>query len=166
MVVATMFATGNNSRVYGDMTRRALRCTIDPEVERPETRQFDFDPLQLAQKERGRYLGAVLTILRAHAVAQHPQPKMPPFGSFEFWSRTVRAALVWLGEADPCDTMKDLAADDEERETLAMLIEAWHAAHGTEALSVAAAAAKLSTEMLRKVAPSLRGDGYDARRLG
>src|SRR5262249_4199252 len=91
---------------------------------------------------------------------------LAPLGSFERWSRIVRAALVWLGEADPCDTMKDIAGDDEEHETLATLIDAWHEAYGTEALPVGAAAEKLTTDILRKVAPSQRSEGYDARRFG
>src|SRR5271166_3154818 len=85
---------------------------------------------------------------------------------FEEWSRTVRAALIWLGEADPCDTLKDVADDDEEHEALASLIDAWQATHGTDAIAVSEAAEKLPMELLRKIAPSLRGDGYDPRRLG
>src|SRR5262249_51158326 len=119
-----------------------------------------------AQRGRAKYLTAVLTILRAHAVADRPQCDLTPLGSFEHWSRIVRAALVWLGEADPCDTMKGVAGDDEEHETLTILIEAWYAAHVTEALAVEVAAAKLPLDILRKVAPNLRGEGHDARRLG
>jgi putative DNA primase/helicase len=165
-MVATLFATGNNLAAKGDMTRRMIRCTIDPKMERPETREFDNDPVDDAQKGRAGYLAAVLTILRAHAVAGRPQCDLAPLGSFEQWSRIVRAAQVWLGEADPCVTMKDIAADDEEHETLATLIDAWHAVHGTEARAVAVAAEKLPLDTLRKVAPSLRGDGYDVRRFG
>jgi hypothetical protein len=165
-MVATLFATGNNLTAKGDMTRRMIRCTIDPKMERPETRKFDNDPVDDAQQGRPNYLAAALTILRAHAVADRPQCDLAPLGSFEQWSRVVRAALVWLGEADPCDTMKDIAGDDEEHETLATLIDAWHEAHGTEAMAVAAAAEKLTPDILRKVAPSPRGEGYDARRFG
>jgi putative DNA primase/helicase len=118
-MVATIFATGNNLTAKGDMTRRMIRCTIDPKMERPETRTFNNDPVEDAQRGRGKYLTAVLTILRAHAVANRPQCDLAPLGSFEEWSRIVRAALVWLGEADPCDTMNDVAGDDEEREALA-----------------------------------------------
>lgn len=163
-MIATMFATGNNLTAKGDMTRRIIRCTIDPQCERPELRKFPNDPVEDAQTGRGKYLAAVLTILRAHSVAGRPQGGVDPIGSFEDWSRIVRAALIWLGEADPCDTMKGVAADDEEHEALTSLIEAWHATHGTDAVAVAAV--QLPTELLRKVAPSLRGDGYDPRRLG
>ena len=165
-MVATLFATGNNLTAKGDMTRRVIRCTIDPKMERPETRKFDIDPVEEAQKGRRSYLAAALTVLRAHAAADRPQCDLAPLGSFEHWSRIVRAALVWLNEADPCDTMKDIAGDDEEHETLAALIDAWQAAHGMEALAVAAAAEKLAPDILRKVAPGLRNEGYDVRRLG
>jgi putative DNA primase/helicase len=37
---AALFANGNNLTLVGDMTRRAIMCTMDPGVERPETRVF------------------------------------------------------------------------------------------------------------------------------
>jgi putative DNA primase/helicase len=35
-------ATGNNLAVAGDLSRRALVCRLDPAMERPETRRFEF----------------------------------------------------------------------------------------------------------------------------
>ena len=37
---ATMFATGNNIQLVGDMTRRVIVCSLDPNMERPELRTF------------------------------------------------------------------------------------------------------------------------------
>jgi hypothetical protein len=37
---AVFVATGNNLVVIGDMARRSIRCTLDPKMERPETREF------------------------------------------------------------------------------------------------------------------------------
>ena len=37
---ATMFATGNNIQLVGDMTRRVILCSLDPNMERPELRTF------------------------------------------------------------------------------------------------------------------------------
>ena len=42
----TFFATGNALRVRGDMTRRTLICDLDAQMERPELRTFDFDPVE------------------------------------------------------------------------------------------------------------------------
>src|SRR5262245_64507389 len=41
----TLFATGNNMTVEGDMTRRTLISNMDAGVERPELREFEFDPI-------------------------------------------------------------------------------------------------------------------------
>lgn len=37
----------------------------------------------------------------------------------------VRGALVWAGEADPCETRAEVAVGDSVREELSSLIEAW-----------------------------------------
>ena len=42
---AMFLATGNNLRLAGDMVRRSLRCELDAQMERPETRAFNADPI-------------------------------------------------------------------------------------------------------------------------
>src|SRR5262249_37834867 len=39
----TWFITGNNLTINGDLTTRVLACRIDPEVERPEEREFKIN---------------------------------------------------------------------------------------------------------------------------
>jgi hypothetical protein len=103
--------TGNNLVLVGDLTRRAIICRLDARMERPELRAFDFDPVADAKKGRAEYVAAVLTILRAYHVAGRPnRPK--PLGSFEAWSELVRGALLWLGCADPVDTMEEIREAD------------------------------------------------------
>ncbi|RYA74006.1 hypothetical protein DD594_28525, partial [Enterobacter cloacae complex sp. 4DZ1-17B1] len=63
-----LFATGNNVNLSGDMTRRGLICNLDAGVERPELREFDFSPVDMVLKDRGKYIAAVLTIARAYVV--------------------------------------------------------------------------------------------------
>jgi putative DNA primase/helicase len=61
-------------------------------------------------------------------VAQCPAQGLTPYGSFEAWSDLVRNAVVWLGEADPCEGRQDLTAHaDESYEQLAALLTAWQA---------------------------------------
>jgi len=55
-----------------------------------------------------------LIVVRAYFVAGRPD-QAPKLASFEAWSDTVRSALIWLGEADPVDTMEVARADDPER---------------------------------------------------
>jgi putative DNA primase/helicase len=127
----SMFATGNNFTVLGDLTRRVITVNLDPEVERPELRQFDFDPVERVLADRGKYIAAVLTIGRAYVAAGRPG-RLPRLASFEGWSDLVRSALVWLGKADPVKSMEAARAEDPERIELSELLEAWAKVMGRE----------------------------------
>jgi putative DNA primase/helicase len=126
----TFFATGNNIAIHGDMTRRAIRCTLDARVERPELRQFAGDPVRTVLEDRGKYIAAAFCIVRAYMAAGRPNPA-PKLASFEGWSDTVRSALIWLGRADPCDSMASVREDDPERTMLAAVLTAWSKIIGT-----------------------------------
>jgi hypothetical protein len=69
---ALFLFNGNNLTIPGHMCRRVLACSIDPACEHPEQRPFEFDPLGRVKQERGRYVIAALTILRAHFVDRRP----------------------------------------------------------------------------------------------
>ena len=113
-------ATGNNLQLRGDLTSRALMAVIDPRMERPEERHFEIDPRAYVAEHRGELVAAALTILRGYVVAGRPEMAIKPFGRFEQWSATVRAALVWLGEPDPLTTRERIVADDPLRAELAI----------------------------------------------
>ena len=121
---AFVAATGNNLILAGDMTRRGLLCRLDPQVERPELRVFDKDPLVTLKSERGTYLVAVLTVLRAYHVAGRPA-QATPLGSFGEWSRTVRDALLWLGEDDPVATMEAARELDPKLDAMMSVTTQW-----------------------------------------
>lgn len=125
----TFLATGNNLLLAGDMTRRAIVATLDPQLERPELREFTADPVEAVLQDRGRYIAAALTIARAYIVAGRPEPA-PRLASFEGWSDTVRSALIWLGRADPVETMVAAREEDPERAALAALLAGWCDAFG------------------------------------
>jgi hypothetical protein len=126
LVNATIFATGNNLVIAGDLTRRSLRGGMDARCERPELRTFDHDALQDAQANRGKLVTAMLTILRAWHLSGERIP-LSLFGSFEDWSQRIREPLVWLGCADPCSTVTEMREGDPEREALAMVVMQWKA---------------------------------------
>jgi hypothetical protein len=132
---AAIFATGNNLTFEGDMTRRAIRATLDAGVERPELRSFDRDPLQMVKDHRGDYVAAGLTVLRAFHVAGRPAQRSP-LGSFGDWSSWVRDALIWLGEADSCSTMEEMRGADPKLEALTEVIEQWDAVVGEDPINV------------------------------
>jgi putative DNA primase/helicase len=134
---ASCFATGNNIQLVGDMTRRVLLCSLDPDVERPELRVFHSNPFDAVLADRGKYVAAALIVVRAYVVAGCPGV-LPPLASFEDWSRMVRSALVWLGRPDPCDTMNKARAEDPITSSLTNLFTSWHVAAGSAPQTVGA----------------------------
>lgn len=123
-VAATIFATGNNLTLVGDMTRRTILCSLDAGVERPELRRFDFDPVQRVLQDRGAYVAAALTIALAYRAAGSPTV-CDPIGSYGEWSGAVRAPLVWLGEADPIASMETAREEDPELAAIRELHGHW-----------------------------------------
>ncbi|TCH99195.1 hypothetical protein EJV46_07970 [Roseococcus sp. SYP-B2431] len=128
-------ATGNNLTLLGDMTRRAILCQLDPQVERPELRTFEIDPLKEAHQHRPEFLVAALTVLRAYHVAGYPDAP-DPLGSFESWSTWVRGALLWLDQADPVVTMESVRDQDPRLEALTTLIAQWQVHLGSTFVTV------------------------------
>ena len=131
---ATILATGNGLRVRGDMVRRTMLCTLDANEERPELRTFDSDPMAMVLADRGRYVAAALTIVRAFRASG--APTAPPLASFQEWSDTVRSALIWLGCADPCDTMEKAREEDPELEELREVMSTWKRDLGSDSYTV------------------------------
>jgi len=110
--------------LVGDLCRRAITATLDPEIERPELRQFKCDPVAMILENRGKYIAACLTIVRAYILAGRPG-LAPKLASFEGWSDNVRSALIWLGEADPVVSMEVARNEDPERVELSDMIAIW-----------------------------------------
>jgi putative DNA primase/helicase len=121
---ATIFGTGNGLRVRGDMVRRSLTGDLDAGMERPELREFQGDPVATVLENRGRYVSACLAIVRAYIVAGRPHLKAP-IASFADWSDLVRSAIVWLGCADPADSMERAREDDPELSELREIAGLW-----------------------------------------
>jgi hypothetical protein len=123
-VNATIFATGNNITIAGDLTRRTVMCALDAHCEHPERRNFNVDVIELARAERAKLVVAALTVLRAwHVVGETIE--RPTVGSFEQWSNRVRSPLLWLGQADPCDTMLKVQIEDPLLLSLATVMAEW-----------------------------------------
>ncbi|MFO1053941.1 MAG: bifunctional DNA primase/polymerase [Planctomycetota bacterium] len=171
-----LIATGNNVEIAGDLTRRVLFCRIDPGVEFPEDRSFKLNLDHFLLDHRERLVVAALTVLRAFVEAGRPSSDVRPFGSFEEWSDLVRAALIWLGEPDPCRTRVTVEEGDAEREQTLAVIEAWEAAFGAAELTAAEVVASLSgdegSDELRALEMALRpicgtdSAGFDTVALG
>jgi putative DNA primase/helicase len=120
-----VYMTGNNLAVVDEQGRRTLRCELDAGVERPERRHFDGDPIYTARDKRGEYIADVLTIARAYHTGGD-KPDLFPLGSYGAWSHFVREPLVWLGEADPAETMEETEHDDPATIRLRAIISGWY----------------------------------------
>jgi putative DNA primase/helicase len=124
---ASIFATGNNLEIAGDLSDRCLVASLDAKVERPGLRKFDVDVIQEAHAGRGELVVAALTILRACHVARARGERVTvdPFGGFADWSCRVREPLIWLGEPDPCTTVVKARDNDPQRDLLTVVIMQW-----------------------------------------
>jgi hypothetical protein len=146
--------TGNNLTIVGDLVRRTLRAHIDPQCERPDARRFEINLHELIPRRRVELVHACLTILASYVHAGRPKP-LPPYGSFEAWSRLVREPLVWLGMADPCASRERLEALDPERELLGTLMDAWARCFGDKPKTI--------KEVITEADTSTRPEGRDLK---
>jgi hypothetical protein len=126
--IATIFATGNNLIIADDLADRSLLCSLDAKVEHPGLRKFPVNIVKDTHTRRGELVVAALTILRAWHVARTAggRVNVDPFGGFEDWSRRVREALIWLGEADPNYTVDKAKKNDPAREALVAVLLQWN----------------------------------------
>ena len=125
----------------GDLTRRALIARLDPKTDRPELRQFDYDPVVDATEHRGELVAAALTILKAYCVAGMPG-RPAKLQGFAEWSDLVRGALMWVGLEDPAATQERLRENDPKLTRLIRIATVWRDAFGAYATTVAEAVSK------------------------
>jgi hypothetical protein len=126
---ATWFATGNNTRLDGDLARRTLHIRIESEHENPEERTGFRRPnlREWLLAERPRLAAAAVTVLRAYFVAGRPDMRLSEWGSFEGWSRLIRHAIVWCGLPDPGLTREALRTEsDTDALALGALLRGWN----------------------------------------
>lgn len=133
--LALVLATGNNLQLAGDASRRAVICRLDAKVDRPDTREFDFDVHDEVMNHRASLVIDALTVLRAYVVAKCPN-KLTPFGSFPDYD-LVRGSLVWLGYADPADTRITILDNDPRRDDLTQVMDLWEICFGAAPTVVA-----------------------------
>jgi putative DNA primase/helicase len=119
---ASFVTTGNNLKLVADLTRRSLRGDLDAVMERPDQRLFGHDPIGIVRADRGKFVSACLTIVRAFQVAGCPGKPLTPMVSYGQWTKFIRAPLVWLGQPDPAESVEAARDDDPELEALTSFI--------------------------------------------
>jgi hypothetical protein len=120
-----ILAGGNNVHAVGDLARRVVTIRLDSGMERPASRQFDFDPLAEVTTRRGRWVMLALRIVQGWIEAGRPMARVPVVGSFGQWSDMVRQPLILLGMPDPAASLLSGMGDDPDRELLERLVMAW-----------------------------------------
>ena len=123
----TLFlSSGNNVGPVQDMARRCITINLDPQCEVPATRTYQNpDLVGEVLKDRGRYVTAVLTIVRAWVEAGRPHTPCKGLSSFGEWSDLCRQPLLWLGMADPINSVFEAMAEDPDRENLRRVLVEW-----------------------------------------
>ncbi|WP_194270022.1 hypothetical protein [Candidatus Methylospira mobilis] len=132
VVTRSLFmSSGNNVGPIQDMARRCITINLSPECEIPAARSFQRpDLVREVLRERGRYVSAALTLVRAWIVAGRPMTDCKSLASYGDWSNLCRQPLMWLGCADPTASVFEAMAEDPDRETLSRLQTAWLAVFG------------------------------------
>lgn len=136
--------SGNNVLLVGDLFRRGLTCRLDAGIEKPFTREFDFNPLEMAVSQWQALAAAVMTILRGYFVAGAPKAGRGTIGSFESWDRLIRQAILWIRDnelapfnpVDLIDVIETAFHRDPETTKLSNLLSAWHVCYGSKSVTV------------------------------
>lgn len=170
----TLFlSSGNNVGPIKDMTRRCLTINLSPKCEVPAARTFIRpDLVRDVLRERGRYVSAALTIIRAWIVAGRPRASCKSLASFGDWSDLCRQPLLWLGCSDPAASVFESITEDPDRELLLRLMRAWFRAFGKTNAMVRDAIKRSGPlgrdEDLNEVLQDIAGDRgeINSRRLG
>jgi len=113
---ALFLSSGNNVGPVQDMTRRCITIRLSPQCEVPAARTFQRpDLVRDVLRERGRYVSAVLTIIRAWIAAGRPMTPCKALASYGDWSDLCRQPLLWLGCADPTASVFEAMTEDPDR---------------------------------------------------
>jgi len=156
------------------MTRRCITIQLAPQCEIPAARTFIRpDLVAEVRRERGQYISAAMTIVRAWIVAGRPKADLQCDGGLRRLVRPLSAAFALVGFADPTASVFEAIAEDPDRETLGRLLTGWRSAFGKTAAMVRDAVKQVSmhhdmytelNEVMRDIADE-RGE-INRRKLG
>jgi len=134
--VTIWMATSNNAEVGADLLRRSILIRIDTQTEDPSERGgFKHEPLLgWAKQNRGRLVGACLTIIQAWIDAGKPAfsgtTKLP---SFEDWVRVMGGILEVAGISGFLENQDDKTNTiDPSRDSWRLFTKAWEQEFGAD----------------------------------
>jgi hypothetical protein len=120
-------ATGNNPALSGEMTRRTIRCRMDPKIDRPWLRSgFRHPDLRAWIKEnRSKLVWSCLVLIRAWFGAGKPEGKQT-LGMFDAWAKTIGGILDVAGIEGFLGNLDEFyEAADTEGEAWRIFIATW-----------------------------------------
>ena len=158
-------ATANNPILSTELARRVVRIRLDPQCERPWTR----DPasfrhprlMEWCAENRGRLVAALLTLTQNWIVKGRPRPEKS-LGSFESWGDVCGGILECAGVSGFLGNQDELFNSvDLEGQTWRAFVQTWFGARGSEPTT----AGDLLAIALENDGIHLRGDTERAQRL-
>lgn len=135
-IKASVFANGNNLRIKGDTTTRAILCRIDAKQEHPEERKFNVDLRKYVSENRNHIVEAILTTVRAYLNSGEKADLKSRYSRFEEWDSVVRSPISWLGYGDPYISRDEIDDADPEREEIRSLLVSWYNVFGEMEMKV------------------------------
>lgn len=95
-------ATGNNIGPLADMARRTITIRLTPNVENPESKNFEREIIEFTTNNRELIIKDILTVVKGWFDAGcHVPNDISRAGSFQDWERLARFPLLWLDQPDP-----------------------------------------------------------------
>lgn len=129
--------TGNNVRPVRDMCRRVVTIYLSPRTSSPATLRYTDRPADAIRRDRGKYVAAALTIIRAWQAAGRPKTDVPYVATYgDEWADMARHPILWLGEHDPATSLIEQFDSDPDSEALGNLMQEWFKRFGSKAMMV------------------------------
>jgi hypothetical protein len=127
--------TGNNLSLGGDLVRRTVLIQIDPNMARPESREFAIADLKgWVRDHRNELLWSLLVLIRSWVAAGRPLEARKQSDSYAVWEKTVGGILTVAGVPGAFDAGSGRkAAGGGDDEGLADILERIWAMRGGEA---------------------------------
>lgn len=123
---ALFLFSGNNVYPVNDMARRVLCIHLDPQCESPVSRVYQRPNLESeVRKNRGAFVSAALTIIKAWHQAGKPITQVKPIASYSEWALRCRQPLLWLGLPDPVSRLYEQIDHDPDKELLGRILAEW-----------------------------------------
>ncbi len=130
-------ATANNVSPTADMARRTLNIRLNPGVENPSARKFDYKAHRDMQVNRNMFISQIIIIQKAFLLARERGETDEPsltVGGFDEWELLCRLPVMWLTGCDPCHKTFELMKTNSAKSELLSIMAAWTEHFGNKAV--------------------------------